>query len=281
LSVALVTRDRPESLARCLESLRGQSVQPGEVVVSDDSASAAAATREVAERFGCLYRKGPARGLYANRNAAALACSGTHIRTADDDHTFPEGHFARCLDALRSDPDAIWTTGEICFVEGRYFGRYERASQLHPAGVGAAVSDPGDNWAIADGSTHYPREVFASGHRMEEAFGYGAAYLEFGAFLYRRGFRSRCVEGALVEHHADNATLSRGACRSESESRIWASICFNRFFRPGAARLARYLVANLWAGRNDRALAASIPRLWAMAGDRWSGSGRETRGSGR
>ena len=37
LSVALVTRNRAASLERTLQSLRSQSVEPWEVVVSDDS----------------------------------------------------------------------------------------------------------------------------------------------------------------------------------------------------------------------------------------------------
>ena len=37
LSVALVTRNRPDWLRRCLGSWRTQSVQPYEIVISDDS----------------------------------------------------------------------------------------------------------------------------------------------------------------------------------------------------------------------------------------------------
>ena len=37
LSVALVTRNRPASLERTLKSLRAQSVQPWNVIISDDS----------------------------------------------------------------------------------------------------------------------------------------------------------------------------------------------------------------------------------------------------
>ena len=97
LSVALVTRNRPDSLQRTLRSLRAQDLQPFEVVVSDDSEPAlAGATRDVALEHGCRYLTGPQRGLYANRNAAALACQGTHVRTMDDDHEFPGGHAAAC-----------------------------------------------------------------------------------------------------------------------------------------------------------------------------------------
>jgi glycosyltransferase involved in cell wall biosynthesis len=270
ISVALVTRNKPATLRTCLESLRAQSVQPAEVIVSDDSDEAfAAETRSVSEAFGCRYRTGPRRGLYANRNAAALACSGRHIRTMDDDHTFPEAHFERCAEAVASDPEAFWSTGEIALVDGRYFGASERAPQLHPAGVGGPVADPDNNWAISDGSTLYPRSVFERGCRMIDAFGYGASYLEFGAFLYRRGYRGRCVAGAPVEHHAELSTLSRGNTRSEIESRLFASLCFNRFFRPNALLLARHLVTHLLRNRLEAALVRAVPRLWRLAENRW------------
>src|SRR5687768_1983353 len=91
ISVALVTRNRPESLERCLTSWRRQTVAPFEIVVSDDSdTTQTLAMQELASRFNCKYVRGPQRGLYANRNCAALACQGTHILSADDDHTHPE-----------------------------------------------------------------------------------------------------------------------------------------------------------------------------------------------
>jgi glycosyltransferase involved in cell wall biosynthesis len=254
VSVALVTRQRPESLRRCLESLRAQEGQPFEVVVSDDSEAAeAGATREVAGRFGCRYVTGPRRGLYANRNAAALACTGTHVRTMDDDHTLPAGHWARCTEAVARDPGAIWTTGEVGFVDGRLHARMERAAQLDPTGLGGPVNDPEDNWAIADGSTIYPAAVFARGLRMVEVFGYGSSYLEFGAFFYRHGFRSRCVPGALVEHHAEAAILGR----SNPASRLFASWCYNCYFQPDMTRALRH--------------AAVIFLRWPQGLGRWPG----------
>ena len=144
LSVALITRTRPDSLLRCLESLRAQETQPFEVVVSDDSdGECAARNREIAGSAGCHYVAGPRRTLYANRNFAARQCRGTHIRTMDDDHTFPPGHFARCLAAVHSDPDSLWTVGEESFLDGKLQGRIDRAVQLHPMSA-APVEDPDD-----------------------------------------------------------------------------------------------------------------------------------------
>ena len=143
VSVALVTRNGPERLERCLQSLRSQNIQPFEVVISDDSDPAQTGlTREIAERYGCRYIDGPRRGLYANRNRAALACRGTHIRTMDDDHVMPEGHFELCFEAVRQDPEAVWTTGEVGFIDGKFYDRCEFASQLHPSGVGMKPQNP-------------------------------------------------------------------------------------------------------------------------------------------
>jgi glycosyltransferase involved in cell wall biosynthesis len=268
LSVALVTRNRPESLRRCLASLRAQEAQPAEIVVSDDSANPAdiEITRGLANEFNAIYRTGPRRGLYANRNFAALACTGTHVRTVDDDHTFPAGHFASCLEAARSDPRAIWTVGEIGYIDGKYFDRAETASQLHPAGVGCAIEDLDDNWGIADGSTIYPRDVFELGYRMVEDFSYGMSYLEFGAFLYRRGYRSRCVRGAYVEHHADLATVTR----DHPESRLFASLCYNLYFRPSAFRTLRYIGPILC---RKPSLIPHVRPLLKLARERWADKG--------
>ena len=272
LSVALVTHNRPDSLARCLTSLRDQNEQPFEVIVSDDSdAIFSAVTQEMARQFDCRWIAGPRRGLYANRNAAALACAGTHVRTMDDDHTFPAGHFDLCHAAVRSDPRAVWTTGEIGFVDGKYHSTTEKASQLCAAGVGSPVRDPDDNWAIADGSTIYPREIFDRGLRMVEAFGYGSGYLEFGVYLYAHGYRGRCVPEAVVEHFGCQETLDRGRHLEFAASCIFACICFNRFFQPSRRLLLRHLAGHLTRNSGRVHLLRRIPALMSMAAVRWRG----------
>jgi len=271
LSVALVARNRPESLRRCLASLRAQTSQPFEVIVCDDSDDEIAAeTRAVAGHFDCRWVAGPRRGLYANRNFAALQCGGTHIRTMDDDHTFPPGHFDLCLTAVRSDPQAIWTTGEITDIDGRLYYQTETAAQLHPSGVGAPVRDPDDNWAIADGSTIYPRRIFDDGLRMVEDFAYGSSYLEFGAYVYHHGFRSRCIPGAKVEHHADKSMAERSGDPRVLESLLYASLCFNLCFQPNSFRACKYSLACFRDSGFKADFLLKIPKLAAKARTRWS-----------
>jgi glycosyltransferase involved in cell wall biosynthesis len=245
LSIALVTRNRPESLERCLRSVRTQSVQPFEVIVSDDSDSTfAEMTQAVAQRWNCQYIKGPQRGLYANRNHVAKVCKGTHIRTMDDDHVLPDGYLAKCLQAISSDPSVIWTTGEIGFLDGEQVGYTEIAFQLSPSGVGELIKDPDNNWGIADGSTIYPREIFDKGYFMIENFGYGSWYLEYGIFLYYKGFISRSIPGILVEHYANKLTLERFDF-NVFYSRLCASFAYNLFFRPNLKLTLRYFFSYL------------------------------------
>ena len=270
LSVALITRNRPGLLQRCLESLRAQEEQPFEIVVSDDSEDQfASETREIAGRFDCRYVRGPGGGLYANRNFAALQCKGTHIRTMDHDHTFPPGHLARCLAAVRGDPQAIWTTGEITYMDGEVYYQTERAAQLHPSGVGGPVADPDDNWAVADGSTIYPRGIFDKGARMVEDYQYGSSYLEFGAYTYALGFRSRCVPGAMVEHHADRGMLERAGDPGVMESLLYASLSYNLCFRPNRFLAFKYSMAHFRESGFSMRLLGRIPALAAKARARW------------
>jgi glycosyltransferase involved in cell wall biosynthesis len=256
-SVALVTRNRPDSLERALASVRAQNIQPFEVIVCDDSGTEQAeATRAVAAKYGCIYYEGPHRGLYPNRNFAAQQCRGSHIRTMDDDHILPPEHFSRCLEAVRTDPNAIWTTGEIGYLNGAAVGVAEMANQLGPAGVGEPIENRDDNWGIADGSTIYPRGVFDSGFRMVENFGFGSSYLEFGAYLYQKGWKSRCIPAAVVEHHAT------WLARPDPVSHLFASVCFNRYFRPDAFRFVRNL-SPYWRSW------IQLPNLLEMARRRW------------
>jgi glycosyltransferase involved in cell wall biosynthesis len=258
LSIALVTCNRPDSLEHGLVSLRSQSVQPFEVIVSDDSGiDHVERVRALAAEYGGIYCGGPRRGLYANRNFAAERCRGSHIRTMDDDHILQLDHLSRCIDAVESDPNSIWTAGESGYLNGTAVGIAETANQLGSAGVGEPITDRDDNWGIADGSTIYPRAVFDRGFRMVETFGFGSSYLEFGAYLYKNGWRCRCIPRTTVKHYATVL-----GCPDPLSQRF-ASICFNRYFRPNTFRLVRYLVP-YWQNWTR------LRKLFEMADRRWN-----------
>jgi glycosyltransferase involved in cell wall biosynthesis len=213
--------------------MRFQNVQPWEVIVSDDSAEESAEeVAEIVQAFGCRYVRGPQGGLYANRNHVAGFCTGTHIRTMDDDHEFPPSHFERCIAALKQDRESIWIIGEY------YPTNLERTApppcpgQLHPRGFSSDPADSQNCWAIADGAAIYPRIVFDRGIRYVQSFKFGSAYLEFGSRLYWLGYRIRQLLSTYVVHHFDPAARSFHDPEDELASRFFAMMCHSFRYQP-------------------------------------------------
>jgi len=233
LSIALVTRNRPSSLERTLTSLRNQDVHPWETIISDDSdGEHLEHVRQLAADFQCRYVSGPHQGLYANRNHAALACKGTHIRTVDDDHEFPPGHLSECLTAIERDADAVWIIGEFLPGQDRANKSAECPGQLGARGFSVPPSNPDDCWAISDGASIYPRKIFDSGLRFAEAFRFGAPYLEFGSRLHFFGYRIRHLRSTYVIHHFDPASRSLVDPQEELAAEMFAMLCHSFIYQP-------------------------------------------------
>lgn len=250
LSVALATRNRPKSLERTLKSLKAQEQQPYEVIVSDDSnTSFSSDVQDLCREYGHLYSPGPQRGLYANRNAAALKCSGTHIRTMDDDLEFPPDHIAQCLRALEEDPGSIWIISECSPHEAKSGPVLKCPPQLNPRGF----SDPPTGngiWAIADGASIFPRRIFDLGNRYFEGFLFGASYLEFGSRLHWLGFNIRHLQGTFVIHHYDSLTRSIDNETDYAASRLFAALCHSFIYQRTLKNQLLTSMETLWRMAN-------------------------------
>jgi glycosyltransferase involved in cell wall biosynthesis len=200
LSIALVTRNRPRSLERSLESWRRQTVSPFEILVSDDSDDdQAELTERIALKYGCRYTRGPRRGLYANRNHASLACRGTHIMSADDDHTHPADFVAEVTALIAADRDRVWIFSERW--PGDSSSPLVCPPELHRSGFGGPPADPLSCAAVADGASVYPREIFESGLRYDETYPFGGLWYLWGKLLATRGWRITFSDRTFVWHH--------------------------------------------------------------------------------
>jgi glycosyltransferase involved in cell wall biosynthesis len=201
ISVALVTRDRPEHLRRCLESWRRQTHQPFEIVVSDDSEGDEAQRRnwELAEEFRCRHVQGPRRGLYANRNCAAQACRGSHVLTADDDHTHPTDYLESIHRLAQHDPRRVWIFGEL--VPSRPDIALVCPAELRRNGTFGPPADPQSCAAIADGASLIPAPAFAGGVRYDEEYLFGPLWYLFGRKLQLAGWRISFSPATHVWHH--------------------------------------------------------------------------------
>jgi succinoglycan biosynthesis protein ExoA len=107
LSVVICTKDRPEMLAACLESLECQTRRPEEIVIVDASATPArdAVDRLVGKWADCrvaLIAAAP--GLPRQRNIGARAATGSLVVYLDDDVVLEPGYLTAIARTFEDDP---------------------------------------------------------------------------------------------------------------------------------------------------------------------------------
>ena len=110
-TVAIATRDRPTSLARCLDSIAALDHPDFEVVVVDNAPSDDRA-RAVVERFGARYVWEGRPGLARAHNAALPHLTGEVVAFTDDDVEVDPLWLRRLTDGF-ADPRVACVTGMI------------------------------------------------------------------------------------------------------------------------------------------------------------------------
>lgn len=117
LTVAVCTKDRPDLLARCLESVLAALEVAGPEVIGDlvvvDNASSDHRTHDVAVAAGATCVREQVPGLDVARNAAVAAASGDVLAFVDDD-VVVDPSWARVLArAFASCPAAAAVAGQV------------------------------------------------------------------------------------------------------------------------------------------------------------------------
>ncbi|ODS54467.1 MAG: hypothetical protein ABS36_11240 [Acidobacteria bacterium SCN 69-37] len=114
ISVVIPCRDAEAWLAETLASVRSQEDVALEVIVVDDGSTDGSAA--VAERFGVIVERGPARGVSAARNAGTARARGTFVLYLDADDVLLPGTLRERLDAIERDEADValsaWTRWE-------------------------------------------------------------------------------------------------------------------------------------------------------------------------
>jgi GT2 family glycosyltransferase len=159
LTIAVCTRDRPEGLRRCLESVRAATCDAGSPVdlLVVDNASTDPRTAEVAAALGGRCVREPMPGLDVARNRALAEARGDWLAFIDDDAVMDPGWHRGFARAARIHADAGALTGlvlplaldseaqivfERCggFRRGcsplRWAGSTKPGMPYHPAGAG-------------------------------------------------------------------------------------------------------------------------------------------------
>ena len=112
LSVVICTRDRPEYLERCLESLQTLSHPPDEIVVVDNAPSSLA-TQELVKQFPHIkYILEPKPGLDVARNTGVIHSTGNILAYIDDD-VIVHPDWSLHLPQAFQDPQVMAVTGLV------------------------------------------------------------------------------------------------------------------------------------------------------------------------
>jgi GT2 family glycosyltransferase len=177
ISVVIVTRDRPQSLLRCLAAIEEGDRQPDEVVVVDQSSAAGATERELVGGASLRVRHvhiAPS-GVSAARNLGAGNARSDWLAFTDDD-CVPSGRWlAALIDACRTD-DANAATGSVLpLVDGaRLVAVSSRTDPNRRVFTAESGAPP---WAVGTGGNLLlTRELFDRTGGFDIRFGPGGRY---------------------------------------------------------------------------------------------------------
>ena len=230
VSVCICTRNRPDELARTLESVRASSHPVDQVVVSDDSQDSA--TRElVASRFPeVTYTTGPRRGLGANRNVAAEHATGEFVLFLDDDCLLDERWVEHALARLGTNGDSARTivtglernAGHLIGPADQDFLGFQRV----PYAAGDALK------TVVINSALFPRRLFRT-HHFDEQLVYGCDEVDLTTRAVAAGYRISLCPDAVNDHRPAPSNRDYYSDFAVS-SRIY--VTFKRYFRTEGRR---------------------------------------------
>jgi GT2 family glycosyltransferase/SAM-dependent methyltransferase len=253
-TVVVCTRDRPEQLRRCLQSIAAAA--PDDVLVVDN-APETESTRAVVEAFpGVRYAAEARRGLAAARNAGIEEARGEIVVFTDDDTTVHGDWLRRLLEGFAG-PEVMAVTGLVLPAEldteaqvvfektlGGFNHGYRRmryGQDFFESTKGIAVPV----WKIGAGANMaVRREAFELVGAFDERLGAGAAGCSEDSELWYRllaaGFECRYQPTSIVFHYhrRDQASLRRQANDYIRGHTAALFVQFGRFRHRGNLRRA-------------------------------------------
>lgn len=213
ISVIVPTRDRPESLRRCLDALAVQSVLDDfEVIVVDDGSADPRPVEEIAEEHSFvrvirLDHSGPA----GARNAGVASARGRFVCFTDDDCEPTPLWVARLVDALEAGADAV--AGSTRNAGSR--SALAVAAEIIVSAPGASTECTAPNLAFAPSNNLGCRRVIFDSILFDESYPVAAGEdRDWCARLLAAGYALRSEPEAVVIHHSQS-TL-RGFLRQQS-----------------------------------------------------------------
>jgi GT2 family glycosyltransferase len=292
VSVIIGTKDRPESLRRCLESLAAQRCRPLEVLLLDDGTPGAESLGGILEEAGIRWRyiRKDEPGLSRSRNLGAREAAGEVLLFLDDDVELDPGYLEAVLRVYREHPGVAGVGGRLegirygAFVKGflRFFaldsGR--REGEILKSGIGVLIrritADKPVEW-LSGCNMSFRRELFEEFH-FDEGFGPNG-WGDDMDFSYRvsRRYPLMAAHGARLLHRVDPA----GRADAQSLGRMESYYPY-RFFRKNMPKRLINWVAFGWSAlgillknllrRDPNRILGNLGGIWAILSEsfkRW------------
>ncbi|WP_432985950.1 glycosyltransferase [Dactylosporangium sp. CA-233914] len=165
ITVVVCTRDQPDALEQCLDSVQRQRY-PGFDVLVVDNAPSSDATREIAQNRQVRYVREPRPGLSNARNRALRETGEEILAWLDDDETADEHWLAEIARGFAEHPEADVVTGVVVPAE------LETAAQCWFEEFGGHSKGRGFTPAVFSPATRkiqhplYPLPPFGAGANM-------------------------------------------------------------------------------------------------------------------
>jgi GT2 family glycosyltransferase len=266
-SVVICTRDRPEELQRCLDSLPRQTLRPSEVIVVDN-ASRDGRTRDVALAAGVIYMREDRPGLDIARNTGARRTRSPIVAYTDDDVLLHPTWLERLVAAFDGPqigavtglvlPAELATEAQRHFEAHWSFGRGYLRKDFDAERFRSQCNDVFHAWEIGAGaSMAFRREVFERVGYFDERLDVGRAGCsgdsEFWYRVLAGGLTCR-YEPRAVAFHFHRRTLDGLAHQIHHYMRGHAAALLVQHERTGIAanrrqafvRMPRWYAGRLW-----------------------------------
>jgi GT2 family glycosyltransferase len=273
ISVVIVTKGRPEALARTLASLSGCEPSPHEVLVVDgDEERSAQPVVDAAggDRLALRYLASEP-GLTRQRNRGLELVTGDVVAFVDDDVAFERDALAVLAEAY-TNPAVVGATGKVREDQGRRFGNSRSRARRLLAGGGAEGTmttfgyprriqdeDAERDVEFMPGCLMTARREVADVVRFDERLpGYALAEDEDFSYRLSRIGRVRYLPRAVITHERTGGQSS--ATRS-----------FNRYVVVNRAYLFRKNFARTPLTRVGFAMLIAVLVVHRAVNGEWSG----------
>ena len=186
VSTVVLTRDRPDSLRRCLSSLRANRYRPFEIVVVDNGSEAARReAREWLAGWGAelpvKYVECPPDGFAALRQRSYESAAGEFVVSIDDDCEAATDMLERVVERFRAEPDVGMIGGQLENIGFEGAERFKGRGRLGINGRYEPVEDPAAADVFGSANQSVRRSAF------DEAGGYDQR--DAGGFIRLQGLR--------------------------------------------------------------------------------------------